>query len=227
MKKFSAIVLALLLLATLAVPAFAAENEFVPSISYKDGPELDEAKMNEQDVTACLVITSILQAKNKETDITQPERDLLLETYEKLKSNEMTLPLEKDDFVVRELVDISWRYSECVEPDHRMDEWLSQPNNTVTVTLKTGIPKDMEVVVLVYVDEQWVEVSDVTRNPDKSITCVFEEIGPVAICVREKEAAPPQTGDTVGRLLWIWIVLLVVSLGGLIALMCNRRKFLR
>ena len=227
MRKFSAILLALLLLVTLAVPAFAAENEFVPSISYKDGPELDKAEMNKEDVTACLVITSILQAKNKETDITQPERDLLLEIYEKLKSNEMTLPLEEDDFVVRELVDISWRYSECVEPNHRKDEWLSQPNNTVTVTLKTGIPKDMEVVVLVFVNEQWVKVSDVTRNPDKSITCVFEEIGPVAICVREKEAAPPQTGDAIGRLLWIWIVLLVVSLGALTALVLNRRKFLR
>lgn len=228
MKKLSAIALALLLLAVLAVPAFAAENEFVPSIGYKDGPELDKAEMDEKDVTPCLVITSILQAKNKETDITQPERDLLLEIYEKLKTSEMVLPLEKDDFVVRELVDVSWRYTDCVEPNHRKDEWLSKPGNTVTVTLKTGIPTDMEVVILVYVDETWVEVTQVTRNPDKSITCVFEDIGPVAICVREKDGAPPaQTGDTVGRILWLWILLLIVSVGGLAVLVLNRRKFVR
>lgn len=226
MKKLSAIALALLLLATLAVPAFAAENEFVPSISYKDGPELDKAEMNEEDVTPCLVITSILQAKNKKTDITQPERDLLLEIYEKLKTNEMILPLEKEDFVVRELIDISWRYTDCVQTNHNKDEWLSQPNNTVTVTLKTNIPSDMDVVVMVYVNEQWVEVSNVTRNAN-SLTCVFEDIGPVVICVRETDATPPQTGDAVGRILWLWLLMLVVSLGALTVLVVNRRKFLR
>lgn len=228
MRKLSAIALALLLLAALAMPAFAAENEFVPSIGYKDGPELDKAEADKEDVTPCIVITSVLQAKNKETDITQPERDMLLEIYEKLKTNEMVLPLEEDDFVVRELIDISWRYSDCVEPNHGKDKWLSEAGNTVTVTLKTGIPTDMEVVVLAYVNEQWVKVDQVTRNPDKSITCVFEEIGPVAICVRDtQDAPPPQTGDSLGRMLWLWLALLIVSLGALTLLVINRRKFMR
>ena len=226
MRKLSAIALVALLLATLVVPAFAAENEFAPSIGYKDGPELDKAEMNKEDVTPCLIITSVLQAKNKETDITQPERNLLIEIYNQLLSNEMVLPLEKDDFVVRELVDVSWRYSDCVQVDHRMDEWLSRPNNTVTVTLKTNIPSDLEVVVLVYVNEQWVQVAQVTRNSDNSLTCVFEEIGPVAICVREKDGEPPKTGDSVGRILWLWILLLVTSFGALTVLVLNRRKFM-
>ena len=227
MKKLLVIALALLLLAVLTVPAFAAENEFVPSISYKDGPKLENAEMNNEDVKSCLVITSILQAKNKETDITQDERDLLLSLYEMLKSNEMTLPLEEDDFVVRELINVSWRYSKCVEPNHGKEQWLAEANNTVTVTLDAGIPADLEVAVLVYVDGKWETVTQVTRNADKSVTCVFEEIGPVAICVRETGAVPPQTGDAVGRLLWLWIVILVASLGALTALVCNRRKFMR
>ena len=144
-----------------------------------------------------------------------------------LKSNEMVLPLEKDDYVVRELLDISWRYTKCVEPNHNKDGWLSQPNNTVAVTLATNIPSNMEVVVLVYVDEQWVQVSQVTRNSGGTITCEFEDIGPVVICVREKDAVPPQTGDTVGRVLWLWLVILVVSLGALTVLVLNRRKFMR
>ena len=228
MKRICAIVLALLLL---AVPVFAAETEFAPSISYKDGPELDKAEMNEQDVTPCLVITSVLQAKEMKTDITQPERDLLLEIYEKLKSSEMLLPLEDEDFVVRELVDISWRYSDCVEPGHDKDAWLAKEGNTVTVTLKTGIPADMDVVVLVYVDEQWVEVPQLaakTRSGGRDITCVYEQIGPVAICVRESGDTPPaQTGDDMGRMLWLWVVLLVTSLGAVTVLVLNRRKFTR
>ena len=84
MRKICALALALLLLAALAVPCFAAENEFAPSVGYKDGPEIDKAETDKEEVTPCLVITSILQAKEKKTDISQPDRDLLLEVYEKL-----------------------------------------------------------------------------------------------------------------------------------------------
>ena len=73
--KRSCVLLALLLLAVLAMPAFAAENEFVPSITYKDGPEIEKAQQEKEDVTPCLVVTSIIQAKNKDTDIHQEDRN--------------------------------------------------------------------------------------------------------------------------------------------------------
>lgn len=228
MRRICAITLALLLLAALAVPCFAAENEFAPSIGYKDGPEIDKAETDKEEVTPCLVITSILQAKEKKTDISQPDRDLLLEVYEALSKNEMGLPLDDDNYVVRELVDISWRHSDCVEEDHEHKEWLSQEDTSLKVTFDTKISSDMDVVVLVYVNEQWVPVTSVTRNSDDTITCVFEDICPVAICVREKHDAPPaQTGDAMGRMLWLWVLLLVASLGAMTMLVMNRRKFMR
>jgi len=226
MKKMC-VLLALLLLAALAMPVFAAENEFVPSITYKDGPEIDKSEMEEEDVTPCLVVTCILQAKNKETDIPQEDRDLLLEVYEKLKSNEMQLTLEDDDLVIRELIDVSWRETDCVEKDHNHKQWLHKDDTSITVTFKTGIPSTTEVVVMVYTNEQWVPVVSQV-NDDKTVTCVFEDICPVALCVREKQDTPPaQTGDTMGRMLWLWVLLLVTSLGALTALVLSRRKFLR
>lgn len=228
MKRICAIVLVLLLLAALELPVMAAENEFAPSIGYKGGPEIDKAEMDEEEVTPCLVITSIPQAQKKETDITQNERDLLLEVYEKLSKNEMELPLKNDDYVVRELIDISWRNSDCVEQDdHNHKKWLSQDNTFLKVTFDTKIPQNMDVVVLVYIDDQWIAVTDVTRNSNDSITCVFEDICPVAICVREITAPPAQTGDPIGQMLWLWIVLMVVSLGTMTVLVMNRRKFMR
>ena len=140
----------------------------------------------------------------------------------------MGLPLDDDDYVVRELIDISWRHSDCVEEDHEHKEWLSEENTSLKVTFDTKISSDMDVVVLVYVNEQWVPVTSVTRNSDDTITCVFEDICPVAICVKESSATPPaQTGDAMGRMLWLWVLLLVTSLAAMTALVVNRRKYMR
>lgn len=227
MKRLFSLLAAALMMVLLAVPAFAA-NEFVPSIGYKDGPEIDEAEMNQEDVTACLVVTSLLQAQDKKTDISQEDRDLLLEVYEKLKANKMELPLESEDLVIRELIDVSWREEDCQEPGHPHKEWLQQENTALTVTFKTNIPSDVEVVVLVYVNSEWVRVESVTQNSDNTLTCVFEDICPVAICVPSDANEPPAvTGDDMGRMLWLWVLLLVCSVIALTTLFLSRRKFLR
>lgn len=238
MKRICAIVLVLLLLAVLELPVMAAENEFAPSIGYKDGPEIDKAEIDrtdpekpdqpKEDAKPCLVITTVIQAQKKETDISQEERDLFLDIYDKMTNNETTLPESYGGWVIRELVDVSWRYTDCVQSNHGKEEWLKEEDNTLTVTLKTGIPVNVEVVVFVYLDGEWVQVENVTHNSDNSLTCEFEDIGPVAICVRENADIPPaQTGDPIGQMLWLWIVLMVVSLGTMTVLVMNRRKFMR
>ena len=247
MKKFLAIAFAMLVLITLAVPAFAAEEDFVPSISYKEAPEANKVVINrnesendkpdqggEEDVSEVIVFTSILQAQNQTTDITQEERDALLDLYEEMKTDEVTLPLLESGYVVRELFDISWSYTEAAANGHEMEEWLSQPGNTVTITLYTGVPAGVDVVVTVYVDGHWKEVPQVSQaaravqDSSGTVTCVFEEIGPVAICVQDGADIPPaQTGDLMGRFMWLWMLLLIASVGALIVLVRNRRKFVR
>ena len=69
MKKWVLCVIAMALCATLVCPAFAANDTFVPSISYKDGPDVDQAVLEGKPVDDCLVVTSVRQAVEKSTDI--------------------------------------------------------------------------------------------------------------------------------------------------------------
>lgn len=220
MLKLMAAILACLLL---ACPVLAAQSTFVPSISYKDGPDIKEAEMEDEDVYKCLVITSVKQAREKTTDIFQHERDLLLDIYEQLTKNDMQLPLD-DDYVVRELLDVSFRKSECVEADHKKEELLSQPDVTLTVTFKMNLDTDTDLVVLVWVEDHWEKVENVTIHDDNTVTCEFETIGPVAFCVSSEDYKPPQTGDAAGAHLLLWALLMAFSLVAVVALLFNRRK---
>ena len=71
MRKIVCLLIVALMCMTMAVSAFAAENTFVPSISYKDGPEVEKAEQNGETVTACVVVTSLKEASQKTTDVTQ------------------------------------------------------------------------------------------------------------------------------------------------------------
>ena len=225
MRRSIMLALVLLLCIAMACPVFA--DSFVPSIGYKDGPQIEEAKMDGKDVTGCLVVSSLKNAEEKSTDISQESRDLLLDVYQQFVDGTMELPLE-GDYVVRELVDVSFRQEECVEKDHGHDKWLEQEKNTVTVRFDLGVKADEKVEVLVYVDGQWIPVENVVNNGDGTVTCEFEDICPVAFCLENGSGGePPKTGDAMGRSLYLWIAVMAASLVALLVLLLNRRKFMR
>ncbi|MBQ2928105.1 MAG: hypothetical protein IJD98_05985 [Oscillospiraceae bacterium] len=211
MRKILSLTLALVLCCSLAVTATA--TEFVPSISYKDGPVIVSAQMQEESVKDCLVVTSIMAAKEKKTDIPQESRDLLLDVYEKLDNGTMKLPMEKDGYVVRELVDISFAESACVQPDHGHDTWLAEEKNTIRITVKLGVAAATKVAVLAYVGDTWVPAAEVVNNGDGTVSCVMEELCPVAFCVGAHAERPsPSTGDRLGMLLMPMLVVAVASM---------------
>lgn len=225
MKKIIALILALVLILAVAAPVFAA-GTFVPSVSYKDGPEVEDAEMNKEQVGNCVVVTSIQQAKDKSTDIYQEDRDLLQEVYEKLERGEMKLPLE-GDYVIRELVDINFQVTPCVEnEEHTHEDDLGEDHITITMKFNLGISKNDKVAVLSYHDGVWEPIVSVTNNGDGTVTCVFDHFCPVVFCVEAGEEAdgPAQTGDILGQDLMLWIVLMVVSMAAVIALNIYRRK---
>lgn len=224
MKKIISLIIAVLLFAGLVCPALASENVFVPSISYKDGPEIVEAEQDGKDVAGCLVVTTITQAREKTTDIYQEDRDLLLEVYKKLDNGSMKLPLDQS-YVVRELVDVSWQKTSCVEAEHGHKEWLRQEDTTVSVTFDLGVAKGTEVVVMVYLNGEWVEAESVVNNGDGTVTVEFEDICPVAFCVkRTQQTEPPKTGDAYVQKLPVFFVLMVVSAAALAVLFVLRAK---
>lgn len=226
MKKAICLLAVLVLCISLAVPAFAAEEEFVPSISYKGSPRLVSAAMNDENTKDCIVITSISQAKDKSTDIAQDERDLLLEVYGKLEDGSMTLPL-KSGYVIRELVDINFKYNHCrvVDSHNQKDEELAKDDIQVTITLNLGIAKNVKLEVLQYKNNEWSAV-EAKNNGDGTVTMVFEHFCPVAFAVYDNisDSDLPLTGDVAGQNLGLWIGLMVVAAAGLAAVVVISRK---
>lgn len=219
MRRMLSLIAVLLMCAALMAPMAVSADTFVPSIGYKDGPEIIEAEMEDEDLLSCLVVTSILAAENKTTDIEQEERDLLLEVYEKLNDGSMELPLP-DDYVIRELVDIDFRQTDCIEPDHLHEEELEKEDVTIELLLELGVKPGTDVVVLVYRDGEWKPIEDVVNNGDGTLTCVFDYFCPVAFCVRDGGSdGPAQTGDTMGDMVIVWAVVLIVALIALVALL--------
>jgi len=217
MKRLFCMLLVLTVVFSLAIPAAAADT-FVPSITYKDGPDINTATMDGDNVKDCLVVTSIAKAKNKSTDITQNDRDLLLDVYSKLNKGEMKLPIQNDKYVIRELVDVSFRQDGCSTP-HDHEEWLKKDNTTVSVDFKLGVKSSADVLVLVDVDGKWVPAEKVTNRGNGNVTVVFEEICPVAFCVdTDSQVTPPQTGDTGGQRILLWGAVMAGSVAALLIL---------
>lgn len=223
MKKLIVLAMAVVLCMSMVLPVFAAEQEFVPSITYKDGLDATKATMNGEGVNDCIVVTSIKEAKEKSTDIHQDARDELLDVYAKLEDGSMKLPLE-GDYVIIELVDISFALDACVEvPDHAHEEWLKQDGNTVTVDLG-HVNKGLDLVVLTYNDGAWTKVENVKDNGDGTYTIEFEHFCPVAFCA-EADAVEkaPATGDNANVFLWL-ALMLAAGAALVVVLMANRRR---
>lgn len=193
MKKKFVMILALVLCVAIALPVAALASGFVPSITYKGGPRNGGGRLIGADGTVlegmeevgnCVVVTTIEQARDKVTDISQEDRDLLIEVYEKLEKGEMTLPIA-ENHVIRDLVDISFLHNGCrLKADHgEKHDVLRQKDVFLELTLDLGIEADAKLMVLTYVEGEWTAVERVENNGNGTVTCVFEDICPVAFVV--------------------------------------------
>ena len=226
MKKIACVLLTLVLLCAFAVPAFAVDGVFTPSVGYKDGPEIEDSTYEgeDEDLGECLVVTSVSQAQNNTTDIPEEKREQLLEVYEALSNNTLQLPEEYGDMVVRDLIDVSF-VGHSGDHDHEHEE---EKNATVQIRFALGVPVGVEVGVMSYIDGAWVMAENIVNNGDGTVTCTLNTNGPVAFCVpRGTSDLPADTGDAVGRMLWFWIALMAASSVALTGLVLSRRKFLR
>ena len=226
MRKFICLLTAVLVCVSLALPVFAAKDDFVPSIEYKDGPVITGGVLDGTDVTDCLIVTTIEQARNDSTDISEEERQLLLDLYDKLLKDELDLPLDYD-YTILELLDISFKYEGCVNKDDHIDkeQILNEAGKTVVIDFDLDVPDGSNLKVLVYNDGAWEIVKDVVVNNDGTVTVTFERIGPVAFVVDGDYQEPPaQTGDQVGSNLVLWISLLCLSAVALIAVVVLAKR---
>lgn len=224
MKRVFSLVIALALCMSLSISAFAAENTFVPSITYKDGPDVTSAELDGKDASGCLIVTTLKEAKEKSTDITQDERDTLQQVYEDLKNGATKLPTD-DDYVIRELIDLSFKYEGCrvIEEHGHKDQKLKEEGVTLTVDFNLGVSQNDEVLVFVYIDGKWQPIESVKNNGDGTVTCVFEDICPVAFAIKQSaNIAPPKTGDM--QNIGLWVGLFTISAAALVILVFFRKK---
>lgn len=238
MKKIMSILVAVLVIAALACPAFA-EGNFVPSITYKPSPDIvpvvDEngvehigvirdAQGNILDYVdaECLEITSIAEVLENSENVSADVKALLEKLYNGLKSGEMKLPYEKhndslksSDMVLRDLFDARWRCTEHAE-------MLVQEGVTLEITFKLGVDKNAEIYVMSYDEEanDWEPIVSAKNNGDGTVTCTFAHLCGIEFSVHNAGAST--TGDTFDMM--PWIVLMTVSAGAIVALLVAKKK---
>ncbi len=231
MKKLICILTVLTLCAALVVPAMA---EFTPSVSEKPAPEIvpvpdgeggdgiaiildEDGNIVEYVYTGCLIVTPVSEV-NTSTEIPEESRALLLEVYNKLRSGATVIPydqfnagLDPDKMVIRDLFDATFI---CREHP----EMLIEDGINMRITFDLGIAAGEDVYVSAYVDGQWEPIVDTVNNGDGTITCLFDQLCPIAFSVEGAVTPPAGTGDPAGENLTLWFVLGGAALVALVAL---------
>lgn len=231
MKKVIALLMVLVLCVSLAAPALA--SEFVPSISYKDHPEIvvtpnggggyiigGGGEIIGEVPFEDLIIIPVSKTEDFEEDF-PGECDELEDMYQKLVSGKTKLPYElvdedidPDTMVIRDLF-----YVLMVDENGRKD---LEEGTKLQITLDPDVDAATSLVVMVYYDNAW-HPAKVTNNGDGTVTLVLEHLGIVSFSVPDGSAKPPvQTGDPTDVMLWV--VLLAVSTLALTGIVILRRK---
>ena len=216
MKKFISALLVLMLCVAMPLSTFASADEFVPSVTYKDAPEISSATMDGVDISASVAITSLLDAQDGNGAASDEAIQLLLNIYEQLTDGTMDMPVE-GDFVVRDLFDISLT-------DPALIEKMADVGY-VDIVFDLGDYDLSKLAVMNYHDEQWHQV-EVIDNGDGTITCRFTHFSPVAFLELEEGAKVDISAP--GKNLGLWIGICVVAAAAIIAVVViYRRKIFR
>lgn len=231
MRRILSLVTVLVICVSLACPAFAStvHVDIAPSVSAKGAPPATfyfRDVNGEVEVNSCVVVSTVRDAQNKTTDISQEERDLLVEVYEDLSDGSMVLPL-KAGFNVRDLLDVSFKFTACREiADHdRKDLKLKEEGVVLVGDFELGVSDTTDVAVLTYIDGEWKDIESVENLGNGVVRCVFEDTCPVVFAVKDAgNATNPDTGDAARSNMIIWISVMAVCAAGLVTMVVVRRK---
>lgn len=222
MKRIIALAGMAVLLCAIAFPVLAAEGVFTPSVTYKGAPEVVTVTdtgsavsggMEEEEIAVIGVIrtegevTEVVKAgeitittiANIDTveNVSEESKTQLKTIYEELSSGQMVLPYEKvegvqaENLVVRELMDLSW-VGNAGADGMTYEEMLEEEGVTAEFTFNLGIGKDDVIIVMVYVDGEWIPMTNVVNNGDGTVTCAFDYLGPTVFVVESGEHAALQ-----------------------------------
>lgn len=246
MRKFICLITALVLCLSLAVPALAAEDTFVPSITYKPYPDImpvadedgnphigviysDDGEIIGYVDHSCLRITPIAHVWDEEIDVPKEIEDLLTYVYDALKSGKMTIPYEKHaadlqaaNMVIRDLFDARW-----VCEEHRL--LLEQEGAYLEIIFDLGVVEDAEVFVMTFDEatEEWSPVISTVNNGDGTVTCTFEHLCAIEFSMTigaASASSASMAGAAEAPGIMPWAIVMVVAMVGVAAIVVTRKK---
>lgn len=244
MKKFVCLLTVLVLCMGLAVPAFAAENDFVPSITYKPNPEIvpvvgedgeeyigvirdKDGKVKDYAGHGCIMVTPIAHVWDEEIEVAPVVEELLLYVYNELNAGSMKIPYEKHaaeldaaNMVIRDLFDARW-----VCQEHR--DMIEGEGITFEITFDLGVVADAEIFVMTYDEaaKDWSPIVKTVNNGDGTVTCTFEHLCAIefSMPVAGAPSAPSENVQEPANLL-PWFILLILALIAIVVILVARNK---
>lgn len=242
MRKLICMLIALVMCLSIATPAFAAENGFVPSITYKPNPEVvpvedengdeyigvirdEDGEIIDYVAHGCLLIAPIAHVWDEEIEVPADVERLLTFVYEELTSHNMEIPYEKHEaeldpanMVIRDLFDARWS---CEE--HR--EMIEKDGVTFEITFDLGVVADAQIFVMTYDEEanEWSPIVKTVNNGDGTVTCTFEHLCaiefsmPIAAATVPAEEAPSANAMP-------WVVILILAVVAVVAIVISKNK---
>ena len=219
MKKFASILLAALLVFTMALPASAAVD-FVDSVEQKPAPTVDTVTdSNGNEVSAIirdqngeevhgvsidsgeLIVTPISQA----SQAAQAISEMLTNAYEQIQQANTIADLvptigeflqtigsaaQVADLVVRDVFDVSLTGTAA--------EYLAQEGNNITLRFDLGLAPSATLIVLHnYEGSNWEIIPDdrVVQNADGTVDVTFDSLSPIAFVVDSTETDTSASTD--------------------------------
>lgn len=242
MRKLICLMIALVMCLTIAVPAYAEESDFVPSITYKPNPEIVPVENEEGEESigvirdengeiidyvdhGCLLVTPIAHVWDEEIEVPAEVEQLLTFVYEELNSNNMEIPYDKHgadldpaNMVIRDLFDARWS---CEE--HR--EMIEKEGVVFEITFDLGVVADAQIFVMTYDEEanEWSPIVKTVNNGDGTVTCTFEHLCAIEFSMPLVAATAP-VDDAQSPNVLPWVILLIVAAVAVVGVVVVKNK---
>ena len=243
MKKLICLAITLVLCMSQIMTAFATEDGFVPSITYKPNPEVVPVVDNDgKEHTGvvlnasgeivdyvdddCLNVTPVAYIWDENMTGDEKIYTLLEYVYNKLNSGEMKIPYEKHEanldpanMVIRDIFDARWT---CEEHGAMIEE----EGILFEITFDLGVVADAEIFVMTFDEdtEEWDPIVKVVNNGDGTVTCTFEHLCvvefsmPLGVVNVGSDAVQSSTN------VFPWIIVLLIAVAGVMFIVIGKKK---
>ena len=242
MRKIFCLFIALVMCLSIAAPVFAADNGFVPSITYKPEPEIVTVKNEKGDEAigvilnekgdiidyvehGCLEVTPIAYVWSEEEVVPEEVEVLLTTVYDGLNDGSLAIKydmfnagLNASNMVIRDLFDARWICNE-----HR--DLIEKEGVTFEITFDLGVVADAQIFVSTYDEttKEWSPIVKTVNNGDGTVTCTFEHLCAVAFSMPLAGTTAPVDDAEAANLL-PWIIILVVAVVAFVVIVIIKNK---